>query len=484
MKYIQCPINKISLSSRKDDQVIRNPSGSISYHKLDQLIQYTSHDLILRGIKKRAKVGLLCSNGLDFIVYYFALLRIEGIVCLLNTRWPSEVLNRELDELNLTFLISSKNLTKSKKIQHIKLSDQNKYIKQAQGQNLNVCRYNLENISNIMFTSGSGAFPKAVVHTIGNHYYSALGSNEHITLHTDDRWMFSLPAYHVSGLSILWRTILAGASIQTVNDKIDFVQNIIKFKPTHISLVPTQLIKCMRNVQCRKILSKMKSVLVGGSAIDPNLIKKAIEHQLPIYISYGLTEMSSQVATSKKIRELIDVNSVKVLKYRKLKIDSQGSILVKGETLFKGYYRRGNIKKMVDKSGWYKTGDLGEFSKKNGLKVLGRSDNMFISGGENIQPEQIEREILQQGSVEQVLVISVKDLTFGHRPVAFLKMAKGKRFSRKKLVDDLSLRIERYKIPDQFYYFPKEKVSSGIKVSRAELKKIIEKEPRMLTKAV
>jgi len=485
MNYISCPVNKIALSTSKNKTAILSAYTTISYLQLDELIQHTSSYLISSGIKKRTKVGLLLPNGIDFIVYYFALLRIGAVSCLLSLRSPLRLIEQKLAALNCSFLISAKK--KSSKFRHIKLikiDDQIKQLEFVKNLRLNRFQFDLRKISNIMFTSGSSGEPKAVVHTIENHYYSALGSNRHIPLNRGDQWIISLPVYHVAGLSIIWRAFMAGASVSVPEERNDLNENIKKLKPTHISLVMAQLIQCMKNRPSRRILADMKGILIGGSAINRHVIAEAVKYKLPIYLSYGLTEMSSQVATSQTIRTPNDFGSIHILPYRRLKIDRKQNVLVAGKTLFKGYYVNGRIKKLLDKQGWFKTGDLGKFTKGNRLEILGRQDNMFISGGENIYPEQIERLIMQFGGIEQTIVIPQTDPVFGQRPVAFLKIAPGRKFDRIKLMKYLTLYVEKFKIPDEFYHWPVIDNQFVGKINRPELRFLVESNSPKLSKIV
>ncbi|MGE0266910.1 MAG: o-succinylbenzoate--CoA ligase [Candidatus Omnitrophota bacterium] len=481
MKYIQCPINKIALSAGKNKTAILMDSGPVTYSRLEQLIRQTTYQLTLSGINKKTKVGMYLPNGITFIVIYFALLRAGAVPVLLNMRFPLGVVEKVLINLNCLVLLTLQN--NLKEFLSIKCLVCEDLIKQDSPLESDFGRYALNSTSNIMFTSGSEGTPKAVVHTIENHYYSALGSNRHIPLIKGDQWMLSLPAYHVAGLSVLWRVFMAGASLSVMDDRTDLVRNLKKYEPSHISLVSTQLIKCLKDSRCRKFLSTMKCILIGGSAANPVAFQTARELRLPIYVSYGLTEMSSQVATSKKILSMKEAGPVRILPYRRLRIDSNGNVLVKGKTLFKGYYVNGHIKKVVDKEGWFKTGDLGLLTKGSGLKIIGRRDNMFISGGENIYPEEIEREILQSGMIEQAVVVSKADPLYGCRPVAFVKMLQGKRFSRKKLIAHLKIHLEKYKIPDEFFYIP-EPEPSAMKINRRNLESLLRENSSVLVKAI
>lgn len=322
--------------------------------------------------------------------------------------------------------------------------------------------YNLNQQATILFTSGTSAQPKAVVHSFGNHYYNALGSNEHIVLKDNDRWLLSLPLYHVSGLGILLRVLLAGATIVLASKKEALEESIQKYRVTHISLVPTQLFRLFQKKNLK--LPSLKSILLGGAPIPDNLLREAVKRKLPIYITYGLSEMASQVATSERINIQSKNREAKILKYRKVKVSS-GEILVKGKTLFRGYVQGRKIYLPIDKNGWFRTGDLGVLKNKKYLKVTGRKDNMFISGGENIQPEEIERYLHRMKEIEQAVVVAMEDKEFGFRPVAFIKMRMSKKINAEKIKNYLRKFLPSFKIPDRFCPWP---VRSDARISRSE----------------
>jgi len=190
---------------------------------------------------------------------------------------------------------------------------------------------------------------------------------------------------------------------------------------------------------------------------------------LNIYLSYGLTEMSSQVATG-KVTDKAELG-VKVLPYRQLSISPDGEILVKGEVLFKGYIAGAKVNLPLENS-WFCTGDIGQQDRDGHLTVTGRRDNMFISGGENIHPEEIEKALLAIKGIEQVVVVPKEDKEFGQRPIAFIKFTDD-HLTEDELIQFLQAVLPRFKIPIAFYPWPQELISQGLKISRQELVKTL-----------
>ena len=179
--------------------------------------------------------------------------------------------------------------------------------------------------------------------------------------------------------------------------------------------------------------------------------------------------MASQVATGKS-------GFYQVLPFREVRIAADNEVEVRGKIGFLGYLDGTGLHQPFDENGWFKTGDIGLWCSKDpknqgdvdSLKITGRKDSMFISGGENIHPEEIERILLQFGKTEQAVVVAVQDAEFGARPVAFLKT--GEDFSESKLQKFLEKRLAKFKVPDLFLALP-ELVESEIKHNRVELSK-------------
>jgi O-succinylbenzoic acid--CoA ligase len=181
------------------------------------------------------------------------------------------------------------------------------------------------------------------------------------------------------------------------------------------------------------------------------------------WLGYGMTEAASTV-TAKKVDGTSTAGAL--LNNRKLKLEQQ-RIFIGGETLASGYYVRGELLPIVDNEGWFDSKDLGEWLGSE-LRIIGRADNQFISGGENVHCEEVEAALNQFPLVSQSVVIPVQDAEFGQRSVAFIQSSVDLTVSE--MEAHLSSKLEKFKWPVQFYPIPPEAVGSGIKISRYSLK--------------
>jgi len=314
---------------------------------------------------------------------------------------------------------------------------------------------NLSEDATIVLTSGSTGQPKGVLHTLANHVASARASDDILPFGQGDTWLVSLPLYHVGGLALVVRALLHGGSLLFCGK--DWQTALVQETVTHMSVVPTQL-KCLLEMpEAIPALQSLKVVLVGGAPCPDTLVHQAQALGIPIHITYGASEAASQITTTRGI----PIGSGSALSHCQVCINQDNEILVKGQSLARGYVTEGRVFALADEQDWFHTGDLGRLDSQGNLFVLGRRDTQFISGGENIRPEEIEQAILTLPEVEQCAVVPVPDVTYGQRPVVFIKGT----LNRQALTHALS-RLEKFKHPDHILDWP-EKLAGQIKPNRA-----------------
>lgn len=266
----------------------------------------------------------------------------------------------------------------------------------------------------IFFTSGS-VQSKACVLTLENFFFNAKGSTENIPFNSNDTWGLCLPLFHVGGFSILIRSILAKGSVALIDNDRNYTKQLEKLSVSHISFVSTQFIRYLEE----DITYKPAFILLGGSSMPEAALKKSIDLKLPIYKSYGMTEMASQICTTNQLTHISEITqSGKLLPHREMKIEDN-KIYVKGLCLFKGYINQNVLVKPFDSEGWFYTHDCGRFDN-NEIHLTGRADRIFQSAGENLSPEIIEQELLKIPGVLRAYVCPEMDETYGLRPIAYV----------------------------------------------------------------
>lgn len=255
----------------------------------------------------------------------------------------------------------------------------------------------------VVYTSGTTGAPKGVRLTRANLKAAAASSAEHLGHGPDDDWLLAMPLHHVGGLSILVRQLYTGGSITLLP----------RFAPqafaaamhgqvTMVSVVPTML----RRIIAFGPFHGLRAVLVGGGPIPDGLLDEAVDSGLPVLPTYGMTETFGQVATllpgsppARKAHPLPGID---------IRIEDDRRIAIRGDQVSPGYLGEPD---RVDP--WLVTNDLGELDDDGALRVLGRADDVIVTGGENVNPEQVEAVLRGHDGVDEVCVVGVDDDEWG-----------------------------------------------------------------------
>ncbi|MEZ8740795.1 o-succinylbenzoate--CoA ligase [Photobacterium swingsii] len=438
---------------------------SFSWHEVSERIEEYAQGLIEQGIKRDQLVAAIAPNSVQLVWLFLATMRIGARYVGLNPRFSDVELNAILGELQpqaiwlppkSTFLPSLQEHACAKASQILRLLP-------AIQPRLVPVTWQPSRAVTYTLTSGSTGLPKAVVHTAEQHLASADGLLSLMNFAASDSWLLSLPLFHVSGMAIVWRWLHSGAGI-TIPKSSDFSKELQHV--THASLVPTQLQRLLDfpNNTVDNNDRQLKEVLLGGAVIPPALTEQAEQAGIACWCGYGMTEMASTV-TVKRADSSSGVGQV--IPHRELMV-KEGEVFVRGASLCLGYYRNQMIFPATEGE-WFSTRDLGEWQDDE-LFILGRADNMFISGGENIQPEAIEKVLLTHPKIQQAFVLPQADKEYGQRPVAIVTTALPLDAG---LVSEfeqfMAEQVTSFKRPVSYLSFPHHLSGRGIKVSRIQL---------------
>ncbi len=301
-------------------------------------------------------------------------------------------------------------------------------------------------------TSGTTHFPKPAFFSLDCFVESALASQARYEISQESAWWWNLPLNHVSGLSILFRMLFHQGLLVTKEP--DVREEVVLEAVTHVSFVSTQLKKILAHDE--RAPPTLKVVLLGGGYFPNSVLRKALALKYPLYLSYGLTEFSSQVATSPVTEALLkdDPPFLEPLPGYQVQLSPEQEIRIKGPSRFKGHGLREEGSTEAKTTFW-NTRDLGELDERGWVRIKGRLDNVINSGGEKIQAEELEQALQKLLNLDRVLVTKIADEIFGERIAAFLK----------RLAEPLDLELVRkqlkehlppYQIPAQLFLWPEE----------------------------
>ncbi len=441
------------------ETALSSPGVEVSYGELDSLVSGTARRMTEKGVSRGACVALVMDRSVEAVVLLLAAIRAGAVACPVSMRLPEATTAERCRDLGVSLTVSDRPFGTAVAAKDL--------IERGPHENPNaVPPFSEDAPATIVFTSGSSGAARPALHTYGNHYFSALGAQDNMPLVCGDRWLLSLPLWHVGGLAILFRCLLAAATV-VLPDPADSVAESIR-QVTHASMVSTQLRRLLREAEPGEAHPE-KALLLGGGAVPPVLIDEAVRRGIPVHTSYGLTEMASQVtATPPGAAPEVLRTSGRVLPWRELRCDKGGQIMVRGRTRFAGYVEGNRLARPFDEEGWFATGDMGRLDASGRLIVRGRMDHLLVSGGENILPEEIEVVLAGVEGVERVVVVGMQDEEYGQRPVAFVETADGE-IDASRLRTAVEAVLPRFMTPDAFYPWPTDLAGAGFKPDRHQL---------------
>ncbi|MFS1436582.1 o-succinylbenzoate--CoA ligase [Shewanella sp. 10N.286.48.A6] len=460
---------------------------AISYAQLSQLVLALAQQLSGQGVAKNHRLACISRNNLEMICLYWACIDLGALFFPISPRFPAAQISQLCLRFNINYYWSEADLTPQlASVLATQAQPQPITTEVTFKLNLNTSKplrpfaIDASQPVNVILTSGSSGTPKGVVHSLSNHIASATGSAENINLDKGDSWLLSLPLFHIGGLAIVNRCAIAAATIVLSTEQ-PLVKQLAQTPLSHLSLVSAQLSQILDTDAT--VLKHVKALLLGGGAIDLLLVKQLAQLHISAFCSYGMSEMSSQITTAA-------INSANhlgtALPQRQLKL-VDGVIWVKGPCLFLGYLQASPdhslsasqqraepiLEPPVDENGWFCTNDQGQFDDQGQLHLLGRVDNMFICGGENIHPEEIEAALRAHPDIAQAIVFGQYDAKFSLLPAAIIQFKAPQAQLTTEVIGSIEALllkfIARFKRPRHYYPWPDNIESASLKIPRKQI---------------
>lgn len=284
----------------------------------------------------------------------------------------------------------------------------------------------------VVLTSGSTGTPRRVELSAGQLLFSALGSAMRLGHDPADTWLCCLPLHHVGGLSILLRCTIYGTTVRLHPSfhAADVARALDAGEASLVSLVPTMLRRVLDARAARPFPTRLRVVLLGGGPIPDDLLDRAAELAVPVARTWGMTEAASQIATAAPGD---DAPGYPPLPFVQVQATDEGALVVEGP---------------IAPSGRLVTADAGHLDPTGRVHVAGRRDDVIISGGENVDPREVETVLEGHPAIREAAVVGVPDAEWGARPVAVVVLDGP--------VDDDALRahcaarLSGFRVPDRF----------------------------------
>lgn len=448
-------------------------SSQVTFKSLSRLVENAANKLLNAEVSNNCNCAIISENNIDFIISVIALWKIGAVPVPLNIRLTNQELNNQIKFTDCAYVLIHKEI-KSKfsfetgtTVIEIPFYDSVQPIDSDYEIELNFDKNSL-----ILFTSGSSDKPKAVVFTFGNFHSSALQTYKLSSARQNDTWLASLPLYHIGGFMIFIRALFNRSTLllpgPLTNESLTTFIN--EHNPSFISFVSTQLLRITSAKTAPN--SKLKALFIGGGPIEKNMLLEAIKLGWPIIKVYGSTETCSMVSALDLRKKLIKLDSAgKAIQENSITIlgINKGEVLIEGLSVANGYYKE-ESQNLIN--GKFHSNDYGFIDEDGYLFIEGRIDDIIISGGENINANEITNTLLEDILIADAYTFGVKDKQWGQSVACAVVPAKTG-LNENMIRDYLKSKIASYKIPKNIYIIKSIPKTDLGKVRKEELLKML-----------
>ena len=440
--------------------------------------EYTYND-IYRGVVhvarkleplQASRIAILSDNSVTMAIYVLATMVVHKELLLLNVHLKPKEIKNQLAQLDVTTVLHSVERREqlSNSFSTIVFESLERILSDEEADDTFDWTFEDRDIAVIMNTSATTGQFKSVPLRWGQIRAHVQASKEVLGKTEQDNWLMVLPLFHVSGLSILLRSLYNGTAV-TILPKYDKAQVLKLIESENInmmSLVPTILTQLEPSI----IHHNLRVILLGGEFIPMALIDACEKKSLPIYKTYGMTETFSQSVTFSVLDYPHKRDSVgKPLPGMQVRIDNPdadgvGEIHLTGPMVMTGYIDKEPI------DGDLNTDDIGYVDEDGFVYILNRRKDLIISGGENIYPKELEDLVYTLPSVKECAVVPVPDPKWGQVPALFVAFHDGESMTADEIVSFMTKSLAKYKVPKYVKILPALPRNGTGKIVRNELR--------------
>ncbi|HYB20260.1 MAG TPA: long-chain fatty acid--CoA ligase [Thermodesulfobacteriota bacterium] len=444
-----------------------------SYGQLAKEVYRMGHFLGSLGIRKGDRVAVLSFNRAEYLTLFFAASRLGAILVPLNTRLaPGEFIYYLEDCAPATLFFDEDHQAivekmKSKvKVEHPVCLDGS----DAVGQSLTSLWKSLpsepppevpidpSDPQLIIYTSGTTGIPKGVILTHSMITWNSINTNLGWGLRSEDRTVLHSSLFYTAGWNVLTLPVChcRGTNVLVRGFDADLILDLIERE--HLTLffgVPTMYQMLLESPKFSKAdFSSIRFLVSGGAPLPKNIIEKfQTQKGIRLWEGYGLTEVGPNnfLANGKPgtVGNPMPHVDIKVVDSggKEVRPGQDGELLLQGEHMCAGYWKKPEATSEAIRDGWFHTGDLARTDEDGHVSIVGRKKDMIISGGINIYPAEVEKVIESHPLVAAAAVIGVSDEKWGEVGKAILELKPGGKLTVEELQNFLVDRLGKYKIP-------------------------------------
>ena len=488
----------------------------ITYKQLDEMASQFASGLLKLGVERGDRVGLYMPNYPEWIVAFFGIARMGGIVVPMNTRYKTKEVDYIMNNSEATCLVMTSEFLN---IDYVKILDSlrgkipnlRKVVvlgdEKSEGmdffgdvlrlgedyqkdEELDQIRSSVDpdDVVFILYTSGTTGEPKGAMLTNLNISKNAQQIADVMNQDVNDVTLIVVPFFHCFGCVIGITACVSASSGMVPMPSFDAEEALNYMDMFNISIVhgvPTMFINYLEVLKKRDFdLHSFRTGVMAGAPCPVEVMKGASNKMgANIVIAYGLTEASPVITMTQLDDSLMDrVETVgKALPEQEVRIvdddhkelprGETGELAVRGYNVMKGYFKKPEAtKEAIDEDGWLYSGDLAVMDERGYVKIVGRKKDMYISGGFNVYPREIEEFLHSITAVENVSVLGVPDPKFGEVGLAVIKKVEGKTISEEEVLNYCKVNLANFKVPKYIWFVDEYPMTSSGKIQKFKLR--------------
>ncbi len=427
-------------------------------------------------LKKKDRIAVYSSNNAEYVLLFTACIKTGIILVPLNYRLAIRELEVVINDADPKVIFYEDNFEDSVN----KLSSNCRKIKVSKiasfWNNAEICDNYIDRTITeddyvmILYTSGTTGVPKGAVITHKMLFWNSVNTNLRLDLTSCDHTQSYAPFFHTGGWNVLFTPFLHCGASHTLLKKFDADLTLDLMEKERTTLffgVPTMLQLMSESKKFNSVdLSSVRYAIVGGAPMPIPLIEKWHEKGVFIRQGYGLTEAGPNIFSLHHVDAIRKKGSIGTPNFYvdvKLvnengdicSVNEVGELWISSPVVTPGYWKNGELNKDSLTDGWFRTGDLMKYDSDKYFYVVDRKKNMFISGGENVYPAEVEKFLYTNPKIKEVAVIGVPDEKWGEVGKAYIVLNEGEKEDANEIFNFCLGNLAKYKIP-KYYRFLKE----------------------------
>jgi fatty-acyl-CoA synthase len=336
-----------------------------------------------------------------------------------------------------------------------------------------------------MYTAGTTGRPKGAVLTQGASFWNVINLETDLYFTPHDRNLLVLPMFHIGGIGLFTLPMIYVGGTVVIQRAFEPAETIRLLKEENVTLffgVPAVFLFLIQHPDFHpEAFAQARVVMSGGAPLPVSLVRQYHAAGIVLQQGFGMSEAAPSIATLGKDRSLKKAGSIgRALFHLEARVvdddlkdvptGAVGELVIRGPNLMQGYWNRPEATAEAFAGGWFHTGDLARMDEEGDLTIVERKKDMFISGGENVYPAEVENGIFELPQVSEAAVVGIPDEKWGEvgRAVVVLKGAQP--LSEREILDHLKRRLAKYKIPKKVVFVDRLPRNAAGKVLKTELR--------------